>query len=245
VSAPHFFVETLDGPTVLLSAEDSHHARRSLRLRPGEAVTVADGRGGWGEGRLAGDASGLAIVRLDRVTRLERPRAEVVVAMAPPKGDRLSWAVQKLAELGVDELELLEAERSVRRPGGAGLDRLRAVAREAAMQARLPFITRVGEHPGRVEDLPKEGSRVNVMLHPAWGRPLSEALPDRATGVRLLVGPEGGFSDDEVERAVHAGAALASLGSGILRTETAAIVGAALMLARYGRLGSSLGTVHG
>jgi 16S rRNA (uracil1498-N3)-methyltransferase len=66
---------------------------------------------------------------------------------------------------------------------------------------------------------------------------LDKALPDQATGVRLFVGPEGGFSEQEIDAAKEAGLVEASLGPSILRTETAALVGATLVLARYGRLG--------
>jgi 16S rRNA (uracil1498-N3)-methyltransferase len=76
-----------------------------------------------------------------------------------------------------------------------------------------------------------------VVLWEGATAPLAGALPEQAAAIRLLVGPEGGFSAAEVEAARGAGAALVSLGPGVLRTETAAMVGAALVLARYGRLG--------
>jgi 16S rRNA (uracil1498-N3)-methyltransferase len=157
--------------------------------------------------------------------------------LAPPKGDRLGWAVQKLAELGVDRVEIVETERTVRAwsPDRASraLDRLRAVAREAAMQSRRPFLIEIER--GAATTGP-DGPRTIVLWEEAETR-LSEALPASLSPIRLLVGPEGGFTDQEVAGAVAGGAVPASLGPAILRTETAAVVGAALVLARFGRLG--------
>ena len=104
------------------------------------------------------------------------------------------------------------------------------------MQSRQPFVTEV-ESSGPFHDaLAAAGCTVVVLWEGSEAR-LSRLLPAEADAVRLLVGPEGGLSDMEVEAAREAGAHLASLGPGILRTETAAVVGAALVLAHYGRLG--------
>jgi 16S rRNA (uracil1498-N3)-methyltransferase len=164
----------------------------------------------------------------------------VSVAVASPKGERLSWAVQKLAELGVDEAVLMETGRSVRTwegdRAGRAAERLRSVAREAAMQSRQPFVMEVVPATPFVEAFPPRGA-VGVLLWAGAGAGLAQVLPEVATGIRLLVGPEGGFSGEEIDTAREAGIAEASLGPSILRTETAALVGAALVLARYGRLG--------
>jgi 16S rRNA (uracil1498-N3)-methyltransferase len=152
----------------------------------------------------------------------------------------LAWAVQKLSELGVDALSLIETERTIRFPPGAEerrrlSERLRSIAREGAMQSRRPFIMEIGEFHGLREALQIPGG-LTVVLHEGGSLSLSQ-VPDDIAHVTLFVGPEGGFADREIEDAHLAGASLASLGRGILRTETAAVVGAALLLARFGRLG--------
>jgi 16S rRNA (uracil1498-N3)-methyltransferase len=242
VTSPHFFVDILEGPdaTVSLSPRDSRHALRSLRLQPGEEVSVADGAGTVGRGRLDGEEDGLALIRVEEVHRVVRRPPIVSVALAPPKGDRLAWAVQKLAEVGADELVLMETGRSVRAwsadRADRAADRLRAVAREAAMQSRQPYVMEVGQSVPLSDALPPRGA-AGVLLWAGAKTGLAQALPDEATGVRLFVGPEGGFSQEEIDTAREAGLAEASLGSSILRAETAALVGAVLVLARYGRLG--------
>jgi 16S rRNA (uracil1498-N3)-methyltransferase len=114
--------------------------------------------------------------------------------------------------------------------------RLRSVAREAAMQSHQPFITEVVAGTA-IEQAMAYGGDPVLMLHPAAVTSLSAALPPETWGVRLLIGPEGGFSEREFEAAGDAGVNHVSLGAGTLRTETAAIVGAVLALAHYGRLG--------
>jgi 16S rRNA (uracil1498-N3)-methyltransferase len=244
LSLPHFFAGAPEpGESVVLEAEDARHAIRSLRLRSGDEFTSSDGRGAVARCR---------IVRAERLrvegevmerTVAPRPVPRVTVVLAPPKGDRLAWAIQKLTEVGADAIELAETARGVRRWSGqrgarAG-ERLRAVAREAAKQSRRRFLPEVdGPHPWD-EALRAAAARGPVVV--LWeraGTPLSDALPASPPAeLAVAVGPEGGISDPEAREAEAAGAMLASLGSQILRTETAAVVGAALALARFGRLG--------
>jgi 16S rRNA (uracil1498-N3)-methyltransferase len=242
VSAPQFFVDELsEGASVTLRDEDAHHARRALRLRPGDEVSLADGAGAVGIGVLAGDTPA-ATVRVREVRHVERPTPPVYVALAPPKGDRLAWAVQKLTEVGADRIALVDCERSVRRwtddREGNARRRLEAVAREAAMQSRRPFIPEI-EGPWPFERaLQAEGrdDRIAVLWEGA-SEPLARALDEAPGAVRLVVGPEGGFTEGEVAAARDAGASLASRGEGILRTETAALAAAVVALHRLGRLG--------
>jgi 16S rRNA (uracil1498-N3)-methyltransferase len=252
VTAPHFFVEHLDqaglGESVALSPQDSRHALRALRLRVGEDVTLADGAGVFARARVSGEREGLALVKVLEVEEIAQPEPAVAVAMAPPKGDRLSWAVQKLAELGVDRVDLLaDAERTVRTleaPSGgvrtALLDRLETVAREARMQSRRPFGMDVSVTTLEAEmESAESGSSGSMMLWEGGTTPMREALSalPPAEEIRLLVGPEGGFADVEIERARAAGLPLVTLGPGILRTETAAVAAAVVALDALGRLG--------
>lgn len=242
MTAPHFFVDeagTIEaGDRVRLSEEDSRHALRSLRLRPGETVTLADDDGAWATGVMVGEEDRRAVVLVREVRRLVRRGSIVSVALAPPKGDRLAWAVQKLGELGVDELILIPTARAVRGwtsdRAVKAADRLRYIAREAAMQSRRPFIMRILIASTLAEAM--DVAAPVVVLWEGADDPLGVVLPKEGA-LRLVIGPEGGFTDAEIDVARSAGAALASLGPGILRTETAALVGATLALARYGRLG--------
>ena len=239
MSAPQFFVPRLAaGERVSLDPEDARHAVGSLRLRAGDVLRLADGDGSVAAAVLVDVARGKAVVEVGAVDRVDRPTPALSVALAPPKGDRLSWVVQKLAEVGVDEAVMLETERSVRRwnrdRAATAIDRLTGVAREAAMQSRRPFVMSVLGPASLAEAV--GGARVVVLWEHATDG-LAEALGGGAGDLRLVVGPEGGFSDGEVRQCAQRGAKTASLGEGILRTETAALAASVVALHHLGRLG--------
>ena len=244
MSLPHFFAGApAPGETVILSAEDAHHAIRSLRLRPGDRFTSSDGRGGLARCRVV-RASGLLLEgEVEERVGESRPLPILRVLLSPPKGDRLTWAVQKLTEVGADEIVLVEAARSVRRWKGERAqkvgERLEAVAREAAKQSRRRFLPEV-RGPTRWGEALTEalGDGPTVVLWERADEGLLGLLPDDPPErLGLVVGPEGGIPEVAAAAAGDQGALLASLGPNVLRTETAAVVAAALALARYGRLG--------
>jgi 16S rRNA (uracil1498-N3)-methyltransferase len=244
VSLPHFFAGAPDpGEPVALAAADARHAIRSLRLRPGDEFTSSDGEGGVARCRIVRAERLLVEGQVVERTEVPRPHPVLTMVLAPPKGERLSWAVQKLTEVGADAIVLVETSRSVRRwegERGARIGpRLVSVAREAAKQARRPFIpTVLGPVPWAEAVVPGAVDGPEVVLWERAEDALVSRLPDRPPReVALVVGPEGGIPEEDARAAERAGALLASLGPNVLRTETAALAAAAVTLARYGRLG--------
>jgi 16S rRNA (uracil1498-N3)-methyltransferase len=243
VSSPHFFAGAPEpGEAVILSSEDAGHAVRSLRLRVGDEFTSSDGRGAVATCRVV--RAERLLVEGEVVDRSVEPRPlpSLCVVLAPPKGDRLTWAVQKLVEVGADEIVLVEASRAVRRWPGERADRagprLAAVGREAAKQSRRRFEPSVSGPVPWDEAVVASPRGVLVVLWERAGGGLLETLPPGVPDeVTLVIGPEGGIPEEEVRAAERAGAAVASLGPNVLRTETAAVAAAAVALARYGRLG--------
>lgn len=214
-SAAHVFVDSLD--LIALSKDDAHHLLRVLRLRDGESVTASDGQGSWRMCTVAGDSllpTGAAVV--------EPAGAPLTIAAAIPKGDRLEWMVQKLTELGVSKIVLLHCERSVVRwkadRAASQMERLGRVAREAAMQSRRVWLPQLR---GPV-DFSEAAALAGAVVADPDGEPLANASV-------VLIGPEGGFTDAERQLCLQS----VSLGSNILRVETAAI--AAAILGRVGR----------
>lgn len=218
---PWVFVDDVEHPT--LSAGDRHHLERVRRVRPGDDVVVSDGAGRWREGTL-GAAGAVDPTGDVQSTALRSPT--ITVAFALTKGERPELAVQKLTELGVDVIVPFTAARSVVRWDEAradgNVDRLRRVAREAAMQCRRAWLPTVADL-ARFAD---------VAALP------SAALADGGGGVpsldrpTLLIGPEGGWSDEER----GCGLPTVALGPHVLRAETAAITAAALLSALRERL---------
>lgn len=206
-SAAHVIVGSVDHPQP--SDDDAHHLFRVLRLRDGEVVTVTDGRGAWRATRVAGGV----LAPADDVVREPAPRP-AVVATAVPKGDRLEWMVQKLTELGATEIVLVHCARSVVRWDAARaakqLVRLERVVREAACQSRrvwLPSVT------GPVPFAEVVGRPGMALADPEGSAPVTAAVGG------VLVGPEGGFTDEEVAAAAHR----VRLTDTVLRVETAAL----------------------
>jgi 16S rRNA (uracil1498-N3)-methyltransferase len=244
VSLPHFFEGAPEpGEALVLEAKEARHAGGPLRLRPGDRLTSGDGEGAIATGVVERVDRDVVVARVEDRREVPRPTPHIAVGLSAPKGERLTWAVQKLTEVGVDSITLVEASRSVRRwwnddQGVRAAHRLRRVAREAAKQSRRPYLPALGgpvPWASAVEAYTKQG--VLVVLWERAEAGLRSVLPPETTEpVGLLVGPEGGIPEEDARAAEKEGAHVASLGPTILRTETAAIVGATLALAAYGRL---------
>lgn len=203
-----------------------------MRLRPGEQVVAADGAGAWRICEVRSDFSRSGRRAADRmmlspagpVVTDERPSPEITVAFALPKGDRPESIVRGLVETGVDRIVPLISDRSVVRPDQAAArertERFRRVAREAAMQSRRAYLPDLAELTP-LADFLADASHPPVALCVPGGPPPTLACPV------VVVGPEGGFSESE-----HSlGLPEFGLGTGILRTETAAVAAGVLMVA--------------
>ena len=227
-SAAHVFVADISAPH--LDDDDQHHLARVLRLRDGEQVSASDGRGAWrmcewhdGSLRAMGDAQ-----------HVPASSQRVAVAFVPVKGDRPEWSVQKLTEIGVDEIIVLApTRRAVVRWGDAKasakddkhMQKLQKVAREASMQSRRVWLPVITGPMSLAEACARPGAAVADPV----GAPLaaSAAAPNASAAAPSLViiGPEGGFDDDEIPGS----APRVSLGDTILRAETATLVAATML----------------
>lgn len=238
MTAPHFFAADVSVARVALERDDSRHALRVLRLRPGEQITVSDGSGSVVEATVGDDEDRLvAHVTARRSEPEPRPRLHVYQAL--PKKGKLDLVVQKLTELGVASIHLFASHRSIPKwdstKGAAHAARLGEVARQAAMQSRRAWLPEVFA-PSPLSSL--DITEPIVVLDGSATVRLTEALPGSApAAVGLVVGPEGGLTDEEVTALRARGAVPVSLGPLILRTETAALAAAAIVLGRYGLLG--------
>ena len=244
MSLPVHWVESLDGVRpghrVAVAGDEAHHAVAVRRMRVGEAVLLTDGRGTTVTGAVAEAGKRRLVVAADEVETVPEPTPRFIVVQALPKGDRGELAVEVLTEIGAAKIVPWAADRSVAVWRGEradkGLARWRATAREAAKQARRAWFPEVVGLASTSEVAALvEGATVAVVLHQGGDRALTEvAVPDDGT-VLVVVGPEGGLTDDELATLRGAGASVVRLGGEVLRTSTAGVAAVAALLARTRR----------
>ena len=225
---------------IVLSGPEGRHGATVRRLAPGERADVTDGAGQVAE-CIVTQASGSELhlaVRSRRVVPPADPALTVVQAL--PKGDRGQLAVELMTEAGVDVIVPWAAQRCVTpwhgERGERALARWRVTAREAAKQARrarFPEVTALAPTPEVAQAV--GSAALAVLLDPGAGTALS-TLPLPSSGNQMvIVGPEGGLSPAEAAALATAGAVGAHLGPTVLRTSTAGVVAASVVLSRAGR----------
>lgn len=224
------------GEEVLLQPEQTHYLRDVLRLQPGAELEIFDGdRGRW-RGVLVAPGA----VRLgEKLPPREKP-LDVVIAQALVKGDKMDLIVQKCTELGASRVIALAGERSVVKLDAArGMEkaaRWQKIAQEAARQSGRDDVPEVDPPLDWDALFAIARGRRALVLDPAAGERLSTAARG-ADRLLLAVGPEGGFSAAELERAAANGFARVGLGPLVLRTETAALAALAILQHLNGELG--------
>lgn len=240
--ALHFLVENSSdaavGDLVSLTGAEAKHAAVVRRLRVGEAVTVGDGAGVWLSGVAEEVSPSRVEVRVSVRSEEPAPHPRIVLAQALAKGDRDELAVQAACELGVDEIVPWQASRSVSRWEGPkavkGRERWSTIVREAAKQAHRAWVPEVSL-PATTADLAvRAASQRLLLLDPGASTRLSELEPD-GRDIVLVVGPEGGISDEELTKLSDAGAERVLLGETVLRTSTAGPAAIAVLSVALGR----------
>lgn len=228
------------GDRVVLEGEEGHHAAVVRRVTAGEQILLTDGAGTVAECRVTEVARKTltAEVLATRVAAPETPR--LVVVQAIPKGDRGELAVEMLTEVGADVIVPWAASRSIARwkdeRAERSLARWRSTAREAAKQSRRAFFPTVADL-ATTEDVAAllAGASVRIVLHETASGPLADVpVPGRGEIV-IVVGPEGGITEAELDAFGAVGAEPLRLGSSVLRSSTAGVAAAAALLSRTPR----------
>ncbi len=215
---------TLDGP-------EARHVARVMRASIGDTLVLFDGTGSEFVAEI--DSLGRDTVELSIVSR-ETPNRELPfelsLAVALPKGDRQKWLVEKGTELGVTRLVPVKTERSVVVPSSKTVDRLSRTVIEASKQCGRTRLMEIGT-PVTWNEISSQvdPAATRLVAHPG-GKRLGEIFPEGIESGRSIwvgIGPEGGFSDGEVDAACDKGWQKVNLGARILRIETAALAVAA------------------
>ena len=222
------------GRVVALEPAEARHLTGALRRRPGDEIVIADGQGIVAEAKLVAAGKGMAEAEILSMRRMPEPESDrVTLALALIENRAMDWAIQKAVEVGVGRFVPMHTERGqVRgRDPGVRIGHWRRIAMQALKQCRRPWAMEIGDVVPLTElvDQSKDGG----VVADRGGCSIGELSP--GTGSLLLVGPEGGFTPDECDLFDHRGWPRLRLGPHILRAETAAVVGGAMMVERAGR----------
>jgi RNA methyltransferase, RsmE family len=242
---PRFFIspESVNGDEITVTSGDYNHIRNVLRMRVGESITVCDGQGSEYNCEIAGYEEGLCRLAIrERISSVVELPIEITLYQGLPKKDKMELIIQKAVELGAARIMPVLCERTIvkledPKKEQRKMERLRAISESAAKQSGrgiLPEIADPKRFADAIRDAKERGCVILVPYENALGmRATEEAVREamKAGKIAVFIGPEGGFSREEIAVAEENGARVISLGRRILRTETAGIaVLSALML---------------
>ncbi len=247
---PRFFISYIPDETARIEGADARHIIRSLRMQPGEPLTICDSLGKDYDCEIESlepEAVNLRILAI-RETAAE-PSVKVTLYQALPKSDKFDWVVQKTVELGVGRIIPVMTARCVSRPDEKSMrkkvERWQKIAAEAAKQSGRGILPRIGEPLSfsvAVEEAASRakekngGKAVALLFYEGGGERILRLVDEGAEEISIFIGPEGGFDPSEVELAVKRGVQTATLGPRILRTETAPIAAMAALMQATGNL---------
>lgn len=230
------------GQTLTVEGEEAHHALAVRRLREGDTVELLDGRGAVGAASVVAASaprrakpapSGAGLTLTVHTVRFEPPHSPAIdVCAATPKGSRADEMIDQLSQVAAASWRPLLSERTVVDPRETKLDRLSRIAREACKQCGRAWLLAV-DRPIDFGTAIAPAPGLAVVLADASGPPYATRPGDTPRSIRLLIGPEGGWTPAEMRAASGAGAVVASFGPHAMRIETAAPVGAAIIAAAY------------
>ncbi len=236
-----FLIEELGTPAigdrVRLDGPEGRHAVKVRRIRAGEQLVIADGRGRGVRGAVVELDAGALSIEVAEVLVEPTRQLRWVAAQALAKGDRDELAIEMLTETGVDEVIPWQASRSISRWSAdrveRGLTRWRSTVREAAKQSRRLRVPEVTDplDTRRLAERVATAARA-LILHEEAGEPIAAVGVPYEGEVLMIIGPEGGIAPEELELLTGAGGRAVSLGDSVLRTSTAGVVALAALRLR-------------
>lgn len=240
---PRFFITGKPGDMVGLSGEDGRHIARSLRMRPGERITLCDGAGTDYLCEIRSiDREEIVMAQvLESRPSVGEPSVQVTVYQGLPKSDKMEWIAQKSVESGVYRLVPMMTERCISRPDPKAMqkkeERWQKIAEEAAKQCGrgiIPEVAKLTDFRAALVEASQRGPV--IFFYEGGGDSLRSLVSEETEAVSIFIGPEGGFADEEVSLAKFYGAKIGSLGPRIFRTETASTAALAAIMALTGNL---------
>ena len=227
-----FFVEDLPtaiGASYDFDSEDAHHAIKVLRIAAGEIFNLSDGKGGWSKVTVSNVNKKSMTVKVLETGFEDALDIHFTIVQAIPKGDRIKDSIELTTEGGADRIVMWKASRSIGR-ADEKIEKLQQTAREASKQSRrlrIPEVIGVVTTDGVVDEIAK--ADLAIVLHESAQATLSQVAVAGSKKVLVIIGPEGGLTDEEVETFAAAGAKVALLGRPILRSAHAGLAAMAAL----------------
>ena len=247
----YFFIEpsAIKESVVSITGSEAHHIKTVLRLKPGDNLKLFDGTGYEYYGPIVSvSAKSVEVEIRRRIKAVAQPGARIVVAQAFLKEKKMDDLVRKLCELGISQWIPFFSERSIARPDTRRLagraQRWIRIATEAVKQCRRVDTPVIGDALSFEDVLKLSGScDAKIVFWENEARPLAAELIGKAGPIKkllVMLGPEGGFTDQEIEQARGRGFITAGLGSRILKAETATIAAVTLTQYLFGDMGKKI-----
>jgi 16S rRNA (uracil1498-N3)-methyltransferase len=223
--------QELEGDMAVLPAEESHHLARVLRVKEGQEITLFDGQGRGADGRIETVSKTALEVRISNRWSVPKPSVEIDLIQAVPKPDRWDLVLQKAVELGAMTIQPVLSQHTEFRPNPKKQERWSKIVLNAAQQCEVRWLPELTPLEKVEEIIPSLGAYDLALVGSLYdgAQPFREVSMDGVKRIALLIGPEGDFSEEEVNSMVEAGAVPVSFGDRILRTETAAIFGLSVL----------------
>jgi 16S rRNA (uracil1498-N3)-methyltransferase len=222
-----FFVSDLPtqvGSSYLFDSEDAQHAIRVLRMQQGDVFALSDGEGAWSHVRIVDVAKKSMKVEVLETGFEERLDTHFTVIQAMTKGDRLKESIELNTAGGADRIVMWQASRSIGKANPDLIEKLKTTAREASKQTRrfrIPTMEGVLTTKEIVEEI--KHADLAIVFHESAQEKLSSIASTSATNVLIIIGPEGGITNEELELFASAGARIALMGRPIFRSAHAGI----------------------
>ena len=221
-----FFVEDLPttvGATYEFDGEDAFHAVKVLRIAAGEIFNLSDGKGGWARVNVLNVNKKSMSVKVLETGFEEALARHFTIIQAIPKGDRIKESIEMSTEGGADRIVMWKAARSIGR-ADEKIEKLQQTAREASKQSRrfrIPMIAGVATTENIVDEIAKVD--LALVFHESAAMRISQVVTPQAKKVAIIIGPEGGLTDQELETFAAAGAKVVLMGRPILRSAHAGL----------------------
>ena len=245
---PRFFISAESGQhfstqsSYIITGENARHIARSLRMKTGESLTLCDGNGLDAECEITAFTEQDVEVRILSVSQNKtEPETQVHIYQGLPKSDKLETVAQKITELGGASITPVICKRCIAKADEKSAVkktvRIQKILLEAAKQSgrgRIPKANLPMSFKGAMKAAAEKGTV--LFFYEAGGKPLSEVLPTAVGEISVFIGPEGGFAPEEAAYAEEIEAHIVTLGSRILRTETAPIAALSVIMYEKGEL---------